>query len=112
MRIQCAVCMTYFNEGERHACVVREPILREREKTHGDFRKTSRIALELKHIFRRELGYNIGKGFNPSIDGRRGEALDMIATKLARILSGSEDCKDHWDDIAGYAKLGSEACDG
>jgi hypothetical protein len=38
------------------------------------------------------------------------EALDMIALKLSRILSGQANFKDHWDDIAGYAKLGSEAC--
>ena len=34
----------------------------------------------------------------------------MIALKLSRILSGQSNFKDHWDDIAGYAKLGSEAC--
>jgi hypothetical protein len=35
----------------------------------------------------------------------------MIALKLSRILSGQANFKDHWNDIAGYAKLGSEACD-
>jgi hypothetical protein len=39
------------------------------------------------------------------------EALDMIALKLSRILSGQANFKDHWDDIAGYAKLGAEACE-
>jgi len=34
----------------------------------------------------------------------------MIALKLSRILSGQADFKDHWDDIAGYAKLASEVC--
>ena len=34
----------------------------------------------------------------------------MIALKLSRILSGQSNFKDHWDDIAGYAKLASEAC--
>ena len=33
------------------------------------------------------------------------EALDMIAHKIARILAGNQDNKDHWDDIAGYASL-------
>jgi len=38
-------------------------------------------------------------------------ALHMIYVKIARILSGQASHRDHWDDIAGYAKLGSEACD-
>ena len=35
----------------------------------------------------------------------------MIALKLSRILSGQANFKDHWDDISGYAKLASEACE-
>jgi hypothetical protein len=31
----------------------------------------------------------------------------MIALKLSRILSGKPDEQDHWDDIAGYARLAS-----
>jgi hypothetical protein len=38
-------------------------------------------------------------------DKRQREALDYIAGKLARILSGQPGYADHWDDIAGYAKL-------
>lgn len=33
------------------------------------------------------------------------EALDMIATKIGRILTGNHDNVDSWDDIAGYATL-------
>jgi hypothetical protein len=33
------------------------------------------------------------------------EALEMIAHKIARILSGDPNHKDHWEDIAGYAEL-------
>ena len=49
-------------------------------------------------------------------DGRAGlppyhsMALVMIATKLSRILTGGPDFRDHWDDIAGYAKLASARC--
>jgi hypothetical protein len=39
------------------------------------------------------------------------EALEMICTKIARILSGNPNDPDHWKDIAGYAELGGEACD-
>jgi hypothetical protein len=33
------------------------------------------------------------------------EALEMIATKIGRILNGNRDHIDSWHDIAGYAKL-------
>ena len=35
------------------------------------------------------------------------EALEMIAHKIARILSGDADYADNWVDIAGYAQLGN-----
>ena len=33
------------------------------------------------------------------------QALDLIATKLARIITGDPDYSDNWHDIAGYATL-------
>jgi len=33
------------------------------------------------------------------------EALEMIATKLSRIVNGNPNKIDNWDDIAGYATL-------
>jgi hypothetical protein len=33
------------------------------------------------------------------------EALEMIAMKIARILSGNSNFADHWEDIEGYARL-------
>lgn len=82
----------------------RDPLLTKREKTHGNFLVTARVAQELKNAT--HVGSYLLK------DKRQREAVDMICTKLARILSGNCAVKDHWDDIAGYAKLGSEACDG
>jgi len=40
------------------------------------------------------------------------EALEMIAHKMARIVNGDPNYKDSWVDIAGYAKLGEQACEG
>ena len=81
----------------------RDPLLVEREKTHGSFQTNAQISQALKHI----IHDNIKPcGFK---DIHR-EALDMIALKISRICSGQADTKDHWDDIAGYAKLGAEAC--
>lgn len=33
------------------------------------------------------------------------EALEMIASKIARILNGNTNNEDSWRDIAGYATL-------
>jgi len=82
---------------------VRDPLLEEREKTHGSFIHNADISQSIKAIFVKEGQRDMG-----SIHA---EALDMIALKLSRILSGQANFKDHWDDIAGYAKLASEACD-
>jgi hypothetical protein len=45
------------------------------------------------------------------MDVRHKEALDMIALKLSRILSGQANFKDHWLDLSGYSLLAAEACD-
>jgi hypothetical protein len=36
------------------------------------------------------------------------EALEMIAHKIGRIIAGDPDFDDHWDDIAGYAKIANK----
>lgn len=81
----------------------REPILAEREATHGDFSETAEFAQNIKGIFR------IAPAFE-KLPARQREALDLIATKLARVLVGNNMEPDHWRDLAGYAKLGEEAC--
>lgn len=75
-------------------------ILDERELTHGDFADTARLAQDLKAalhegITNRKLPFNTLKT----------EAMDMICTKLARIVFGNSNEPDHWRDIAGYAQL-------
>jgi hypothetical protein len=83
---------------------VRDPLLQEREKTHGSFERNAYISQQLKDVF-----FPAGRRYDMLLDVHL-EALDMIALKLSRILSGQAGYKDHWDDIAGYAKLASEAC--
>lgn len=39
------------------------------------------------------------------------EALEMIVHKIGRIISGNPHFRDHWADIAGYAKLVENMCD-
>ena len=74
-----------------------ENTLSERQKTHGDFESNARCAQEIKMVLR-------GYGFD-SLTSIQREALDQIALKISRILTGDCDHIDNWHDIAGYATL-------
>lgn len=41
----------------------------------------------------------------PKLTDDKREALEMIATKISRILNGDPEYHDSWHDISGYAKL-------
>lgn len=71
-------------------------LLNEREKTHGPFHLTAWISQSVKSAL------NLGVNLRAHIAQ---EALDMIASKMARIASGNWREIDHWRDIAGYAEL-------
>ena len=78
-----------------------EYILTEREKTHGIFHESTSMSQSIKDVIKS------GKNWYKMTDQQK-EALEMICLKMARILSGNANYRDHWDDIAGYAKLGGE----
>lgn len=80
-----------------------ETILSERNTTHGAFADNARISQEVKRLFHAAPCWN-------GLHDVHKESLHMIAMKISRILSGHADFNDHWDDIAGYAKLASAAC--
>jgi len=73
-------------------------ILSERQKTHGNFTDVAHISQMLRTL--------IIRGRSKHLSPRQLEALEMIALKIARILSGDPNTPDHWDDIIGYARLG------
>jgi hypothetical protein len=75
-----------------------DAILNERATTHGDFRDHARVTQRLKGIMTCSPNWQ-------KLSFEQREALDMIQHKIGRILSGNPDHEDHWDDIAGYAKL-------
>lgn len=79
-------------------------LLQERNKTHGSFELNAHYSQMFKQIMH-------GADCWPGMPNAQKEALDLIALKLSRILSGQTKFNDHWDDLAGYAKLGSRACD-
>lgn len=73
-------------------------IIDERQKTHGDYYRMAGTAQELKDVMRRGRNWK-------TLDDTQRETLEMIATKIGRILSGNPHEIDHWRDIAGYAML-------
>ena len=77
-------------------------MLNEREKTHGQYATTAAMSQKLK------TAMMLSKNWN-RLTEPQAEAIEMIAAKLARILSGDPNFRDHWDDIAGYAQLASLA---
>lgn len=81
----------------------REAILVQRQSSHGDFAKNAQVSQDIKTIMR-TAGYL-------DLDPVHIEALDMIALKISRIVSGKATVADHWADVAGYAKLGEEVCE-
>lgn len=82
-----------------------DPLLTERQATHGSFDLNAMISQALK----REM-HKVVPCWSDLSDVHK-ECLHMIALKISRVLSGHADFKDHWNDIAGYAKLGAEHCD-
>lgn len=75
-------------------------ILEERGRTHGDFTQVAETAQAIKDTLHDAPNYA-----QDELSSVHYEALDMIASKLARIMCGNPNEPDHWRDIAGYALL-------
>lgn len=82
-----------------------DALLAERAKTHGSYRVHAEVTQALKAVIEAAPDHKFQQ-LSPS----HREALHMIVHKIGRIMAGNPDYNDHWDDIAGYAKLASEAC--
>ena len=68
--------------------------LNERGGQYGSFEEMAFTAQTLKRMLTHDGMSNVQR-----------EAMDLICTKLARIVHGNPDNKDSWLDIAGYAQL-------
>lgn len=73
-------------------------LLADRLKTHGDFTDHATAAQFLKDWYRSWPNWH-------KLTPMQKETMEMIAHKQARILTGDPNVADHWEDIAGYAKL-------
>ena len=73
-------------------------LLGERQQTHGTYSQVSGTCQAIKRTMRQQGGWEY-------LSNGQAEALEMIAMKIARILSGNANFADHWEDIEGYARL-------
>ncbi len=80
-----------------------ERLLDKRDKTHGDWTIQAACARDIKAALLKHGLLQLPPGV--------GEALDMIAVKMSRIMTGDWGFPDHWDDISGYAMCGKEAAE-
>jgi uncharacterized protein YdhG (YjbR/CyaY superfamily) len=84
-----------------------DAILNERATTYGRFVDVAEIAQEIKATIR------IGDtNRSEELPADQIEALDMIASKMGRILGGDSNYVDSWIDIAGYATLVADRLQG
>lgn len=109
-KVVCPDCDTLYRPGDRHACAPVDAIaamLGERRKTHGAFADHARTTQRLKDVIEDEHASRIVRG-QLALTFEQMEAIAMICHKIGRIIAGDADYADHWDDIAGYAKLCSK----
>ena len=81
-----------------HADGAGDDILEERGKTHGDFAEVSRIAQTIKVALRSSPQWD-------EMKAEQKEALETVATKLARCVCGDLTEPDHIFDVTGYCRL-------
>jgi hypothetical protein len=96
-----------FTMPEPEADTNVDAILNERAGNYGPFATQATIAQRLKHVAHTAAGEQ-GKTFATD----QAEALDMIFSKIARILNGDPNHLDSWTDIAGYATLVADRLQG
>ena len=75
--------------------------LSERGGRYGTFAANAEISQALKGVMQAAPNWKY-------LRADQAEALDMIAAKISRILSGDANYHDSWHDIEGYARLVSE----
>jgi hypothetical protein len=76
--------------------------LREKQMENGPFEDMAQLAQALKFALRR------GKNWE-ALPPESKEALELIATHFAKILSGDASTPKHWDSIAILARLRGKA---
>ena len=101
--VTCQWCRTTMRGSSQVSQAVPETdaLLAKRGETHGDWAVIASVTQEMKTIVR-------DSWVGPPATHSMSEALDMIVQKIARITAGDATHVDHWDDIAGYARLAAQ----
>lgn len=94
---------TYADRAQTFKADSTTALLSERGQTHGSFASNAHYGQQLRQLYRTSRHWEW-------MPPEHREALDMMATKISRILSGQSTFRDHWSDLAGYAKLAEDAC--
>ena len=84
-----------------------DDILDKRAATYGSFINVALFAQEMKELIRSALDEQ-----NAGLQADHQEALDMITSKIARIIIGDSNHIDSWIDIAGYPTLVADRLQG
>lgn len=72
--------------------------LADREKRYGKFMDNAMLGQVFKALMRDASKWH-------ELEADQCEALDQIASKIARILTGDVNYVDSWHDLAGYPTL-------
>ena len=82
-------------------------ILNDREQTHGNFEDHARVTQLFKGTLDHEIGLRRARK-QPELSMMQRESIEMILHKIGRIIAGNPNFQDHWDDIAGYARIANK----
>ena len=82
-------------------------VLDARAEQYGSFMQSSDTVIRIKSIMHNAVARNEVHLYPDQL-----QALDMIATKISRIVHGNPNHLDSWIDIAGYATLVADRLQG
>jgi hypothetical protein len=82
-------------------------VLDERASQYGSYMQASDTAIRIKGVMHNAVARNEAHLYPDQL-----QALDMIATKISRIVNGNPNHTDSWIDIAGYATLVADRLQG
>jgi len=82
-------------------------LVAEREATHGPFPCTAAVAQQIKTALR----WGAGERWH-EMPAEIREALETMATKMARVVCGDWRHEDHLGDVGGYAFLARATING
>jgi hypothetical protein len=84
-----------------------DKVLDTRAEQYGSFMQSSDTVIRIKGIMHNAIARNEVHLYPDQL-----QALDMIATKISRIVNGNPNHADSWIDIAGYATLVADRLQG